>query len=397
MEPQGRSAAAGEGRWRPLRQARPDNWRADQGRSPTTQKTAPQLSKAQTLAAGPPRKTHVLIRGDFLRPGVEVQPGTPAVLPPLPKRRPQADPPRPGRAGSSIPANPLTARVTVNWVWQQVFRPRPGRDAGGLRHPGRAAVAPGIARLAGDASSSASGWSLKALHRLIVTSATYRQSSHVPAGAGEPRPAQRAAGPAEPAAAGGGSRPRRAPGRRAACWPRTVGGPSVRPPQPAGISELTYAGSAKLGREHRRRPLPPRPVHLVPAHQPVPDADDVRRAGLATSACVRRERSNTPLQALTLLNDPVFVECASRVGTAGFGGQAGRAGLQPGALRRPPVPGPRALPPAERERLLRLFDDSAEAARPRNRTTRRSCSAARSRPASNRQRRPRGSHWPGRC
>ena len=60
----------------------------------------------------------------------------------------------------------------------------------------------------------------------------------------------------------------------------TIGGPSVRPPQPPGISELTYAGSVKWVESTGRRPLPPRALHLVPADQPVPDADDLRRARL---------------------------------------------------------------------------------------------------------------------
>src|SRR5208337_1111216 len=84
-------------------------------------RTAPQLSKAQTLALGAARKTHVMIRGDFLRPGVEVQPGTPGVLPPL-HARDGGKPTRLDLAGWLVdPANPLTARVTVNWMWQKYF------------------------------------------------------------------------------------------------------------------------------------------------------------------------------------------------------------------------------------------------------------------------------------
>jgi hypothetical protein len=90
---------------------------------------------------------------------------------------------------------------------------------------------------------------------------------------------------------------------------RTIGGPSVRPPQPAGISELTYAGSARwiesTGADRYRRGL----YTWFQRTSPYPmlmtfDAPD------SNLSCVRRERSNTPLQALTLLNDTVFVECA---------------------------------------------------------------------------------------
>jgi hypothetical protein len=94
---------------------------------------------------------------------------------------------------------------------------------------------------------------------------------------------------------------------------RKIGGPSVRPPQPAGISELTYANSARwvesTGPDRYRRGL----YTWFQRTSPYPmlmtfDAPD------GNVACVRRERSNTPLQALTLLNDTVFVECAQALG-----------------------------------------------------------------------------------
>src|SRR4029077_10893353 len=93
----------------------------------------------------------------------------------------------------------------------------------------------------------------------------------------------------------------------------TVGGPSVRPPQPAGISELTYAGSARWGEskgpERYRRVLYTWFQRTSPS--PMLIAFDAPDSNLS---CVRRERSNTPLQALTLLNDTVFVECAQALG-----------------------------------------------------------------------------------
>jgi len=94
---------------------------------------------------------------------------------------------------------------------------------------------------------------------------------------------------------------------------RKVGGPSVRPKQPAGISELTYSGSAhwdeSQGADRYRRGF----YTWFQRTSPYPmlmtfDAPD------SNVACTRRERSNTPLQALTLLNDPVFFECAQALG-----------------------------------------------------------------------------------
>jgi hypothetical protein len=93
----------------------------------------------------------------------------------------------------------------------------------------------------------------------------------------------------------------------------TVGGPSVHPRQPAGISELTYAGSARwvesTGPDRYRRGL----YTWFQRTSPYPmlmtfDAPD------SNVTCTRRDRSNTPLQALTLLNDPVFHECAQALG-----------------------------------------------------------------------------------
>jgi hypothetical protein len=93
----------------------------------------------------------------------------------------------------------------------------------------------------------------------------------------------------------------------------TIGGPSVRPKQPAGISELTYAGSARwvesTGPDRHRRGL----YTWFQRTSPYPmlmtfDAPD------SNVTCTRRDRSNTPLQALTLLNDPVFHECAQALG-----------------------------------------------------------------------------------
>jgi hypothetical protein len=267
-------------------------------------KAAPAASKAQTLALGPTRPTHVMLRGDFLRKGVEVKPGTPGVLPPL---RGASNPTRLDLAKWVVsPDNPLTPRVTVNWVWSKYFGrglvPTPedfGTQGEKPSHPDL---------LDWLADEFRSGHSLKKLHRQIVTSATYRQSS-----AARPDLADRdplnvllarqarlrleAEVVRDNALAASG------------LLTRTIGGPSVRPPQPPGISELTYAGAAKwvetTGPDRYKRGM----YVWFQRTSPYPglmtfDAPD------ANVCTVRRERSNTPLQALTLLNDAVFVEAA---------------------------------------------------------------------------------------
>ena len=271
----------------------------------------PPQSKAMVLVENPnPPKTHIHLRGDFQRPGDEVQPGVPAVLPPL-----QAAGPVPTRLDLArwlvAPENPLTARVTVNRFWLNLF----GRaltttvDDFGTRgelpsHPELLDwLATEFPRL---------GWSQKALIKLIVTSSTYRQSS-------KSRPELIDRDPLNTWLA----RQNRVrfdaeiirDAALAACGllAPAIGGPSVRPPQPPGISDLTYAGSARWvesqGNDRYRRGM----YTFFQRTSPYPmlmtfDAPD------ANICAAKRERSNTPLQALTLLNDRVFVETAQALG-----------------------------------------------------------------------------------
>ncbi|MBL8799411.1 MAG: DUF1553 domain-containing protein [Planctomycetia bacterium] len=272
-------------------------------------KTAPQLSKAMTLSLGANRKTHVLIRGDFLRKGVEVQAGTLATLHPLPASN---KPTRLELAKWLVdPANPLTARVTVNWMWQKYF----GR---GLVHTlddfGTQGEKPSHPELLDWLASEfiRTGWDLKAMHKQIVTSATYRQASRY-------RPDLVTRDPLNVLLARQSRQRLEAETLRdvslasSGLLSKRVGGPSVRPPQPAGISELTYAGSARwvesTGADRYRRGL----YTWFQRTSPYPmlmtfDAPD------GNLSCTRREKTNTPLQALTLLNDTVFVECAQALG-----------------------------------------------------------------------------------
>jgi hypothetical protein len=269
-------------------------------------KKTPAGAKAMTIAAGPARTTNVMIRGDFLRKGVAVTPGTPGVLPKADGAKTRLD-----LANWIVsPGNPLTARVTVNWVWAKFF----GRGLVATPEDfGTQGEKPSHPQLLDWlASEFRDGWSLKCLHKLIVTSATYRQSSAVSPEALKLDPTNvrlarqsRVRLEAEllrdSALAVSG------------LLNRTVGGPSIRPPQPPGISELTYANSAKwvatTGPDRYKRGL----YIWFQRTSPYPtlmtfDSPD-------SNVCVvRRERSNTPLQALALLNDTVFVEAAQALG-----------------------------------------------------------------------------------
>jgi hypothetical protein len=272
-------------------------------------KTPPQLSQVQTLALGPLRKTHVLIRGDFLRPGAEVEPGTPTSLPSLPAT------PKPTRLDLAKwlvdPANPLTARVVVNWTWHKYF----GRGlVPTLEDFGTQGAKPSHPELLDWLATEfiRQKWSLKALHKAIVKSATYRQASAT-------RPELLSRDPLNVLLARQSRLRLEAEVVRDVALAASgllnakVGGPSVRPPQPSGIAELTYAGSARwvesTGPDRYRRGL----YTWFQRTSPYPmlrtfDSPD------SNLCCVRRERSNTPLQALTLLNDTVFVEAAQGLG-----------------------------------------------------------------------------------
>ena len=252
-----------------------------------------------------PSKTHLRLRGDYREKGVEVQPATPAVLPAL------SASPRPSRLDLArwlvTEAAPLTARVTVNRLWQDYFGRGLVRTSEDFGAQGERPSHPELLDwLAGALIDH--GWSWKQAHRLIVASAAYRQSSAA-------RPDLRGRDPDNVFLA------RQSRLRLPAELIRdsalassgllhpAIGGRSVKPPQPAGVSELSYSNSVRWkptpGMERYRRGLY---VHYQRT-SPYPQMSNFD-APEANVACSRRRRSNTPLQALNLLNDPVFFEAA---------------------------------------------------------------------------------------
>ena len=312
-------------------------------------KAVPTVSKAPTLAMGPERKTHLMIRGDFLRKGVEVQPGTPVAIGSAPAATNRLD-----LAKWIVePSNPLARRVLANWIWQKYF----GRGiVSTLEDFGTQGDKPSHPELLDWLATQVleNGWSLKTMHRLIVTSATYRQAS-------TNRPELKDRDPQNILLARQNRLRLEAEVvrdvalRTSGLLMSTIGGPSIRPPQPAGVSELTYAGSAKwvesTGQDRYRRGL----YIWFQRTSPYPtlmtfDAPD-------SNVCtVRRERSNTPLQALTLLNDVVFVEAAQALAKRvqdELPDEAPRIQLE----RMFELAFGREKTNAERNRLLKLFNE----------------------------------------
>lgn len=266
----------------------------------------PQLTQAYTISAGETRHpSYLRVRGDYKTNGVEVKPETPAVLPPMPGEGPYT---RLDLANWLVSKdNPLTARVIANRVWQELFGTGIVRTSDDFGTQGEAPSHPELLDwLASEFRDN--GWSLKHLQKTIVMSATYRQCSQLRPELTQKDPGNRLLArqsrmrlPAELI--------RDAALEASGLLDLRVGGPSIRPPQPKGVAELGYANSIKWkdseGADAYRRGLY---IHFQRT-TPYPLLANFDAPKGTVTQC-RRERSNTPLQALNLLNDPVFLEAA---------------------------------------------------------------------------------------
>jgi len=324
-------------------------------------------------AVDEPRPTFAFQRGDFRTPGEPVPPGVPAILPPL--RRSGAagvieasarDASGEERAPDRLDLarwlvrddNPLVARVVVNRWWAELFGhglvTTPGDFGVRGDPPTHPELLDWLARELVDG-----GWSMKRVLRTIVSSATYRQAARIPAELLErdPKNLLYARGPRtrmdaemirdNALAVAGLLDPR-------------LGGPPVRPPQPNGlwskVGGKVYEYDVSQGTDKFRRGL-----YVV-----------LRRSALYPSfvafdlpgrmTCqVERERSNTPLQALTLLNDPVYVDAAAAL-AGRILRERERATPEERVEHAFRLALARAPRPSERAALRRLHDDQLAAA-----------------------------------
>ena len=264
----------------------------------------PDVSRARAIQLAAERpKSHVHPAGQWDEFGEEVSAGTPVVLPSV--ARNQSIPTRLdlGRWLAS-PENPLTARVTVNRIWQEYFGTGlvATSDNFGLR--GEAPSHPDLLDwLAAEFIDS--GWSLKHVHRLIAISATYRQDSAWREDLAAIDPANRLLGrqvrlrlPAETI--------RDTSLSVSGLLDPTIGGPSVRPYQPPGVAELSYGSSVKWptspGSDGYRRGVY---IHFQRT-TPYPFLANFDLQERNVVLCTR-SRSNTPLQAAELAERPGFL------------------------------------------------------------------------------------------
>ncbi|MCI0457530.1 MAG: PSD1 and planctomycete cytochrome C domain-containing protein [Gemmataceae bacterium] len=258
-----------------------------------------------------PRVTHVHLGGDFTRKGAQVGPGVPAVLHGLGDAKPQAANRLDLARWLVDRRNPLVARVTVNRIWMRYFGVGLVETENDLGTQGALPTHPELLDwLAVEFMDR--GWGLKALHRLIVTSTTYRQSSRARPDLAEIDPHNKLLARQARLRLDAEVVRDNALAASGLLHPK-VGGPSVFPPQPDGIYQFTQVQrpwKASTGPDRYRRGV----YTFLQRSAPFP-ALTVFDAPDGTSSCTRRVRSNTPLQALTLLNDQAFLELARGLAT----------------------------------------------------------------------------------
>ena len=276
----------------------------------------------QERPPGNPRQTRRHHRGEFLQPKESIVPAGLSMLPPLP----------PDRSANRLalaewlvsPENPLTARVTVNRHWASLFGRGIVQTTEDFGSQGASPTHPelldwlavefsersmrGIANPIGRPQA----WSIKRLHRLIMSSATYRQSSHVSAEL-LARDASNELLGRSPRLRLEGELVRDLALQVSGLLSEKLGGPSVFPAQPTSVTtEGTYGSlswTVSSGEDRYRRSL------YTFAKRTSPYAMLMTFDGPSGEACIaRREVTNTPLQALTMLNDTIFIEAAQTLG-----------------------------------------------------------------------------------
>ncbi|MDB6123080.1 MAG: Protein of unknown function (DUF1553)/Protein of unknown function (DUF1549)/Planctomycete [Pedosphaera sp.] len=255
-----------------------------------------------------PPAAFVLFRGDYDKRRDKVEPGTPAALPPMP-----ADFPR-NRLGFAkwllLPEHPLTARVNVNRFWQEIFGSGIVRSTGDFGVTGELPSHPELLDwLAVDFRES--GWDMKRFFKMVVTSSTYRQASVITADKLAKDPSNRLLSHGPRYRMDGEMVRDYALSASGLLVPK-IGGPSVKPYQPDGVWEAVAMIGSNT-RDYKRdtgENLYRRSLYTFWKRAAPPASMEIFNAPSRETCTVRRERTDTPLQALVTLNDPQFVEAA---------------------------------------------------------------------------------------
>ena len=254
-----------------------------------------------------PRPTHLLIRGAYDNPGEKVQRNTPAFLPPL-----KAEKPVPTRLDLARwltdPKHPLTARVAVNRFWQQVFGVGLVKTSEDFGAQGEW---PSHPQLLDELAIGfvASGWDIKKLMRTIVLSKTYRQSSDAP-------PAEYKSDPENRWLARGSRYRLDAEVIRdqilflSGQLNRKMFGPSVKPPQPPGLWKAVSMARPNVYVADKGDKIYRRSLYTYWRRGIPPPQMTILNAPSREFCAARRERTNTPLQALLLMNETEYFKAA---------------------------------------------------------------------------------------
>lgn len=257
------------------------------------------------------RKTHVFVRGSWLSPGAEVQPDVPSTLPPMDTDEQKLPRNRLGLARwMTRPDHPLTARVAVNRFWEQLFGAGIVETVEDMGTQGSQPTHRELLDWLAVTFMQDDQWSMKKLLKRMVLSSTYRQRSEVTQKglAADPFNHYFARGPRVRLSA---EQVRDQALAVSGLLNRTMYGPSVMPPQPSGIWQSPYNGEvwvqAKDGGQYRR-------ALYTYWKRTAPYPSMITFDSPSREFCqIRRLRTNTPLQALVTLNDPVYVEAAQRL------------------------------------------------------------------------------------
>ena len=303
-----------------------------------------------------PRETHLHVRGGFLTLGETVTPNVPAFLPKLPTTRPgDASLSRLDLAKWLVSVeNPLTARVTVNRFWESYFGRGIVETSEDFGMQGSRPTHPELLDwLAVEFMER--HWDMKAMQKLIVMSATYRQDSRTSPALVEKDPSNKllARGPRFRLEA---EMLRDQALKASGLLSQKMDGPSVYPPQPDGIWNTPYSGERWVessGDDRYRRGI----YTFLKRSSPYPMFTTFD-ATSRESICTRRTRTDTPLQALTTLNDPAFIQPAAALARAVVrGGGSSLNDKAAFAFRRVLVRAPEA---GEVDRLILLYQRELE-------------------------------------